>query len=451
MLNAGGQNSISRFASSYSRSANFINAEFDVVERPKHLEIIQPERTPLLDNPIADDNESIRSLVLKKIGSSTAPQTIFNGINTLIGIGLLSLPLAFNYSGWVFGSIILILCALSTQYTAKLLGKCLEKDESLKTYGDIAYFSFGKIAYTITIITFTIDLLSAGTSMIIIFSDSFNAIFNLNEFYFKLIISTLFFLSSFLDLSLLSHLSLIGIISTSLILLTVVFCGFYKSDYPGSLIDISPTAMWPENLVSLSLSIGILMSPFGGHAIFPELYKDMQHNYKYYKSVTTIFSLTLLVDYLMASIGYLMFGAKISDQITKSIMTEKGFPNWVKFMLVVLMGILPISKGPLVLRPLITLLDQFTLKKNSFIIKFLNRLFIVSIYFISSLIFTNFGKIMSFLGSSICFAICIIFPISFYLKIYFNELPLSSKVIYFFCIFISVLLATSGTIAVIIA
>lgn len=480
MLSSGGRNSISNFASSYSRSANFIQADFDVMPvRPDKLSygsvysdaesthLLRPEsqdgaagydavdHQSLEDGTLHDDDDvrSVRTEILRNTGNSTAPQTIFNGINTLIGIGILSLPLALKYAGWVCGSIILALCALSTQYTAKILAKCIKKNEEMTTYGDIAKYTFGDYAHPMVVATFSIDLLSAGISMIIIFADSFNALTGIDKFLWKSLICTAFFILSFVRLNILSHLSLIGIVCTSMIVLTVMFCGFFKKESPGSLIQYADTSLWPIDTPHLLLSLGIFMSPFGGHAIFPELYRDMTHPQKYNKSCTTIFSFTWLVDYVMAALGYLMFGVAVEDEVTRSIMTTIGFPRGVPLFLCALMGILPLSKGPLITRPLITIADQMTLtkgqnKKTSLLITILNRFGVVFVFFIVSLVFTDFGRIMSFLGSAICFAICVIYPLAFYVKLYWADISKLQRVLHCAGIFIGIGLAISGTLAV---
>jgi hypothetical protein len=47
-------------------------------------------------------------------GSSTEMQTLFNLVNVLVGIGLLSLSLAFSEAGWGLGMFLLVFCALIT-------------------------------------------------------------------------------------------------------------------------------------------------------------------------------------------------------------------------------------------------------------------------------------------------------------------------------------------------
>ena len=56
---------------------------------------------------------------------SSFSETLFNAANSLVGIGLLSLPYALHLCGW-FGIVILFFFAALTCYTAKLLGRIME-------------------------------------------------------------------------------------------------------------------------------------------------------------------------------------------------------------------------------------------------------------------------------------------------------------------------------------
>jgi vesicular inhibitory amino acid transporter len=71
---------------------------------------------------------------------STSAQTLINSINILIGIALLSFPLALKNAGWLFGGILLTFTCLLTNYTAKIIARCLDYSKStrmLKTYGEM--------------------------------------------------------------------------------------------------------------------------------------------------------------------------------------------------------------------------------------------------------------------------------------------------------------------------
>jgi Transmembrane amino acid transporter protein len=69
---------------------------------------------------------------------STVAQTLINAINILIGIALLSFPLALRNAGWILGSLLLAFTCLLTNYTGKIIARCLDYPKAsfvLKTYG----------------------------------------------------------------------------------------------------------------------------------------------------------------------------------------------------------------------------------------------------------------------------------------------------------------------------
>ena len=223
-MDYGGPNSINNFASSYSRAQQYIGTSFmeqggEYMESPPQI----PSRPLHEDNEafISSDDNSIRSdnnsnnqtehmdfplpppidwsnnsvfdetsellPTLSRVstkrhsfslitGNSTAAQTIFNSINTLIGIGILSLPLGFKMSGWLFGSLLLVVSAFLTNTTAKYLGKILYRHQELMTYGDIAYAYGGKYFLYLVTLFFVIDLFGASLTLIILFADSFTIV-----------------------------------------------------------------------------------------------------------------------------------------------------------------------------------------------------------------------------------------------------------------------------------
>lgn len=66
-------------------------------ESQRELEVIDKEREPLLVKTVEREDGVLETTI---VGQSTLPQTVFNSVNVLIGVGLLSLPLGIRYSGW---------------------------------------------------------------------------------------------------------------------------------------------------------------------------------------------------------------------------------------------------------------------------------------------------------------------------------------------------------------
>ena len=170
----------------------------------------EQEREPLLVKQIEEDGHIINVVV----GQSTLPQTIFNSVNVLVGVGLLTLPLALKYSGWIIGMVFLAWSAVVTSYTAKLLAKCLDVDSSLITFADLAYVSFGNKARIAVSILFSLELLAACVALIVLFADSMDALIpGWGIFMWKIVCGVILVPLSFLPLRFLSFTSILGVMS----------------------------------------------------------------------------------------------------------------------------------------------------------------------------------------------------------------------------------------------
>ena len=170
----------------------------------------EQQREPLLVKQIEEDGHVINVVV----GQSTLPQTIFNSVNVLVGVGLLTIPLAFTYSGWVVGVIFLAFSAITTCYTAKLLAKCLDVDSSLITFADLAYVSFGNKARIAVSILFSLELLAACVALVVLFADSMDALIpGWGLLIWKIVCGVVLIPLAFLPLRLLSFTSILGVMS----------------------------------------------------------------------------------------------------------------------------------------------------------------------------------------------------------------------------------------------
>jgi vesicular inhibitory amino acid transporter len=175
----------------------------------KQVPVPEPEQQPLLIKQVEEDGVVYNVVV----GQSTLPQTVFNSVNVLVGVGLLSLPLGLRYSGWVIGIVFFTSAVVCTRYTAKLLAKCLDVDNSLVTFADLAYVSFGAKARIATSLLFTIELVAACVALVILFADSLDALIpGLDIITWKMICCVALIPLGFLPLRLLSFTSILGIL-----------------------------------------------------------------------------------------------------------------------------------------------------------------------------------------------------------------------------------------------
>lgn len=396
-------------------------------------------------------------------GQSTGPQTILNSVNVMIGVGLLALPVGLLKAGWVLGVPILLVCCLSTCWTATLLSKVMDTDSTLMTYADLGHAAYGATAKLIISLIFSIDLLGLGVSLILLFSDSLFSLIGDDEAWTKtrLKIVAFFVLTpfTFMPLPILSIFSLFGILSTVSITVLVFLCGFMKQTSPGSLIEAMPTNLWPADIPRLFVAIGILMAPFGGHAIFPNLKSDMRHPYKFTQTLFITYTITLLTDASMAIIGFLMYGALCNNEVTSILLETSGYPSWIYPLISGLICIVPLAKTPLNAKPIISTLDGiFSLDtivegdnrfKNTIkeISRFIVRVGVNAVFVGLAILIPEFDKIIGILGSSICFLICIILPCLFYLVLCKDNVGRLERLLVKLAILIALSLAVTCTYA----
>ncbi|OLN81661.1 Vacuolar amino acid transporter 1 [Colletotrichum chlorophyti] len=418
------------------------------------------EQMPILVKEVEQDGK----IVLTVEGQSTLPQTIFNSINVLIGVGLLSLPMGIKYAGWICGMVVLAGSAAVTAYTARLLAKCMDLDASLITFSDLAYISYGSKARIATSILFTLELLAACVALIVLFADSLVLLFPglLSVTMWKVICSIVMIPLNFLPLRLLSFTSVIGIVCCFSIVSILVIDGLIKPTTPGSLIEPATTYLFPANWGTLPLSFGLLMSPWGGHSVFPNIYRDMRHPHKYPRAVKTVFTSVYLLDAFTAVVGLLMYGDNVMDEITANILQTSGYPRALNFLLCIFIAIIPLTKIPLNARPIVATLEVLTgihqqaVADNSAmvgrsaafrgIMKVAIRVITVLVFLVISILFPAFDSIMAFMGSALCFTICVLLPLAFYVKLFSKEITPRERLLCYVLMVISTILSVVGTV-----
>lgn len=401
------------------------------------------------------------------ITGSTIYQTTFNSVNILMGIGILSLPLGMAYAGWGLGLLLLAGSGIVTWYTALLLARCMDKNDMLFTYADVAYFSFGDKARYVVSLIFSLELIAACTALVVLFGDSLHALLpTLSPTEWKIAGYFIFLATSFVPLNILSITSILGIFATTSVILIVVFDGILKREAPGSLFAPMATTFWPPNGGrQLPLAIGLMMGPWGGHSVFCNVYRDMRHPWKFKRAITVSYGITYLLDLSMAVCGYLMFGVFVRDEITKSVFETKGYPEAVNAAIVLMIAVVPLTKMALNTRPIATTvdvllgIDQRVISASTgapgsiagsalgrSISRAVVRVVVNALPVVLGIYVPEFDKIMSVLGSGLCYAICIVLPVSFYLRCYADQIGALERVALYGLLATAVVLGGIGTV-----
>jgi amino acid permease len=259
------------------------------------------------------------SPLLTKAGSNYY-QSLFNSCNILLGIGLLSLPFAFQITGWLIGMGLLILFSLMTWHTGTLLQKCLDYDQDnthSSNFGDLGQVAFGDAGRRFISLIFFLELIAVVVALIILSADSIVSLLpSLDLNLVKLFLMTIIFPTTLpKSLSIASFGSLMGLLALLNLTTILLYDGLSTPSGPGSLWTPADTFLLPQELYLVPFSFGLIMSGFAGHGVFPNIYRDMKTPKLYGRMLATSYIIVFTIYALVATVAYLMFGSDIKEEV----------------------------------------------------------------------------------------------------------------------------------------
>ncbi|KAF5374800.1 hypothetical protein D9758_000114 [Tetrapyrgos nigripes] len=397
---------------------------------------------------------SSSSKSVKHGGQSTFGQTLFNSIAILLGIGMLSEPLAFSYAGWIAGTFLIVAYGLISCYTAKLLARIIRADPRLRSYADVGRKAFGPRSTVIISIMFCLELFAVSVILVTLYADSLHALIpEYSSNTYKLWGLFLLIPTVFLPLSVLSYTSILGIISTVMMVAVILIDGFTKRESPGSLLDPAHTSFTIDNWKNLGLAYGLFMAGFSGHAVIPSLARDMQNPEEFdtminwaFLVATSIYTLigytgiysshpmpmgTYLLDYRLSHVRKRREPGDFM-KISMDLLYTPGFNYSLNRAMLWMLVISPLSKFALTTQPLNAVLevlvgiDSAVADPEGMAIKmstarpwsskavlgFAQRVTITLLSVAVSIAVPEFDAMMGFLGAFSAFMICIVGPIA---------------------------------------
>ncbi|KAI0361716.1 hypothetical protein OH77DRAFT_1516648 [Trametes cingulata] len=388
---------------------------------------------------------SVRSKGEAKVqhaGQSTFAQSLINAVAVLFGIGMLSEPLAFAYSGWIGGTILIVGYGYISCYTAKILARIVLSDPGIRSYADIGRKAFGPRSSPVISLIFGLELFTVCVALVTLYADSLHAViptYSANTY--KLLGLVVLIPAVLMPLSVLSYASILGIFSLMAIIGIILIDGFTKFDSPGSLWDPADTSLGVDNAKELGIAFGLFMAGFSGHAVIPTLARDMIDPSRFDEMINWAFVIATGIYAVLGVAGYIMFGNSVSDEFSQDLMKYNVHPSLNTIALWGLV-ITPLTKFALSARPLNVTLEVILgidtsgvsspdhggsapalptsttspLRKSPKSLKTLlialERTVLTLLAVAVSILVPEFASIMAVLGSTFSFVLCVIGPVS---------------------------------------
>jgi vesicular inhibitory amino acid transporter len=157
-----------------------------------------------------------------------------------------------------------------------------------------------------------------------------------------------------------------------------------------------------------------------------------------------------------------MFGDGVMTEITANVIQTSGYPRSLSIIMSIFIAIIPLTKVPLNARPIVSTIEAFSgLDARSLassprltglsgyargLLKIAIRVLVIVAFVAIAIVFPAFDSIMAFMGSSLCFTICVILPLLFYLRIFGDSVGRGERALDYALIVVCSLLAAVGTV-----
>ncbi|KAK7307104.1 hypothetical protein VNO77_39870 [Canavalia gladiata] len=344
-------------------------------------------------------------------------KTYFNGLNSLLGVGILSTPYALSQGGWL-SLTLLIFVAMACWYTGLLLQRCLDQHPQIKSFPDIGNAAFGYIGRAIVATFMYLELYLVAVEFLILGGDSLQHLFpNMNftvgplriegKTAFILPISLLILPTTWLrSFGVLAYISASGVLCSLILISCVIWMGavdgvgFHER---GQLMKLG----------GLPASISLFNFCYSAHAVFPTLYNSMRDKSQFYKVLLFCFVTSTLEYGFMAIIGYLMFGDYSNSEVILNLSMKKISTSISIYTTV----FITVAKYPIIVAPIVIAIEDTLHSHKNRLVSILIRTIIVLSTMLVAIFVPFFGYVMEFIGASSGVTLAWLLPCLCYLKI----------------------------------
>lgn len=356
-------------------------------------------------------------------GTASTPQVIINVVISFVGAGLLGIPNAFMKSGWLLGSVTLLVVSALNVYAmlclpaVQVILRKLYPGEVVDGYGDLGRIILGSHGETVVFICLGISQAGFATAYIIFIAANLQSIFHWPRVVVCVAcVPGLAALVQFRDLKSLSPFSLLANTANFCALSAVLFQD-YERYTPHN--DTIHKVKWGGLLYVIAITI-YSMEGVGLILSLKASYKKPERFSSLLTATLTVISLFMVV---FGSCGYWAFGDNTLAPITLNLAS-----HWSAVFVKCTLCLGLYLTYPIMMFPIWAICEAHPLIANG---PDRHRVILrTSAVCCSALVayaVPNFGKFLSLVGSSICTLLGFVFPSYFHLWALGKEMPVWQK------------------------
>ena len=360
-ISNGSENNKQNTTNTNQTTTNFIAQESPIINSLNYTTSPEiPKKHPDYD-PYYEKFEEFRedtdgeSIDPNKMGKDSSKTTGAQIANTIMGAGILSIPIIMRYLGFFLGSILIIFLALSTIYSVYILIRCHEitGKNGYCMLGKITMGKFGSMLIKIIIIINNLGLCIAyfrifgEVSQTIIQGwvspESFWAK-NWHNFIYILFCSVIMIFFIFIkNVSSLKKVSYLGVLAVLIFTISLIILLFYKifSNYLDSEVEwtfLLPNCTFSEAFRAIPTVFLAFLFQFN---VFP-IYHSLKHrNMETMMKATKIGVGYSLINFLIVGIvGFTLYGLRMNDTILNNFSEDmtiyKDTSTFIKVQIIII-------------------------------------------------------------------------------------------------------------------
>lgn len=251
----------------------------------------------------------------------------------MAGMGILQLPYTLRQSGW-FCLALVVLCALATNFTGKILITCCYDEtgaRSRQSYAEIGFAAFGSFGRSVARLFESATLFGVSALFLILSGNFlFELIGQFNNRQYSLLTAVvvlipILFLRTMKETK---AVALVGVLATLMVIVAVLFVAV-RADVDGVPADhTGPTNMFVLSGIAPAFS-GMSLA-FTAHAGLPTIEAGMRDPTKFGRSLDVGYTLVLAMYLPVAVAGYAVWGDKVSSPVLDSLPATSIVPKLAK-------------------------------------------------------------------------------------------------------------------------